>query len=376
MADLHLGYRRYNKITPAGFNQREVDVSQAFREAVTRAAALKPDITVIAGDVFHSVRPSNAVLTFCFREMRRLVEESGAPVVISAGNHESPKRADSGNALRLLSEIKGVYVADSKESVFRFPEIQVAVTCLPHVSLLQSGPNRVRADDRFKFNVLVVHAQLDDRWVSDFGGAQVNIRDLSPHEWDYVALGHVHFMKEVALNAAYSGALEHTSLNFWAEGSLEKGFLEVELPSQKRLFHGLTSPREVLVLEAVEASGASVEQVMQMLSDRLESVPGGIEGKLLRLEIRDIPHEVQRQLDWKRIRGWRALALNLTLDMRVPRDHQVLRSFKTSSGMQLERELEQFCAARNFHGVKNQAVVELLREYLKELEKQQEAGQG
>jgi DNA repair exonuclease SbcCD nuclease subunit len=75
----------------------------------------------------------------------------------------------------------------------------------------------MRADDRFEHNILVVHAQVNEKWVSDFGGVDVELKALSPHEWDYIALGHVHIHRAVGLNAAYSGSIEHTSTNIWGE---------------------------------------------------------------------------------------------------------------------------------------------------------------
>lgn len=60
--------------SPRGINQREADVNVAFQEAITRIISLKPDVTIIAGDLFHAVRPSNTVVTFCFRQLRRLAK--------------------------------------------------------------------------------------------------------------------------------------------------------------------------------------------------------------------------------------------------------------------------------------------------------------
>ena len=42
-----------------GGNVREADVSDAFRQAVNRITELRPDLVLVAGDVFHTVRPSN-----------------------------------------------------------------------------------------------------------------------------------------------------------------------------------------------------------------------------------------------------------------------------------------------------------------------------
>ena len=126
MADVHLGYRRYNKLTKNGINQREADINLAFQEAITRMISLKPDAVVIAGDLFHSVRPSNAIVTMCFRQLRRLADETQAPIIIVAGNHETPKRIDTGSVLQLFTEISGVYVADAQKEVFTFKDKSLA----------------------------------------------------------------------------------------------------------------------------------------------------------------------------------------------------------------------------------------------------------
>ena len=36
LADLHLGYRQYQRLTPQGINQREADVATAFKRAVDK----------------------------------------------------------------------------------------------------------------------------------------------------------------------------------------------------------------------------------------------------------------------------------------------------------------------------------------------------
>ena len=372
LADLHLGYRRFNKITASGFNQREVDVNQAFHEALERIVVLQPQVLLIPGDVFHAVRPSNAVLAYAFRELRNFTERLKCPVIISAGNHESPRRADSGSALRLLAEIEGVYVADTNPERFNFPELSLSVCCLPHPSLVNLSTVQLRADERFKFNVLCVHAQIGSRWVSDFGGASLSLSDLAAHEWDYIALGHVHAREELALNAAYSGSIEHTSTDFWQEGDRRKGFLEIELPGAKSRFHVLSSPREVVQLAALEASGLRPEEIMGRLAERMEAVPGGIEGKILRIVVRGISREAQRQLDFRQIRKWRTSALNLTIDFKL-----AARSGAEASRVQargrLEDEFSAFCRDWEPQGVELSAVQETLKTFLHRLEVQDEA---
>lgn len=373
LADAHLGYRRYNKLSKNGMNQREVDVNLAFQESISRIISLRPDVTIIAGDLFHAVRPSNAIVTFCFRQLRRLARDSGAPIIIVAGNHETPKRADTGSVLQLLGEIENVYVAESAQEVFTFKDKGLAVTCLPHTALLGLQAGTLRADDRFAHNVLVVHGQVNERWVSDFGGAEVELKALSPHEWDYIALGHVHLNRPVALNAAYSGALEHTSNNIWSESSLPKGFLEVALPDGKRTFHPLTSPREVVVMDPVEAQGLEPQDVMGLIGDRVESVPGGIEGKIVKLEVRGMSRETYRHLDHKELRNLRARALHLTLDISFLSTGHIGNSVGQAGRGLLKDQLAEFSKSFEVPGASREEISSLLESYVTRVEAKYEA---
>lgn len=376
LADLHLGYRRYNKITKEGLNQREVDVNQAFSESVSRIIALKPNLTVIAGDLFHHVRPSNLVLAFSFREIRRLAAGTKAPVVIISGNHDAPKRADTGCALRLFAEIPGVYVADNKARTFDFEDIGVSVYCLPHPALLELDQLTVRANDSYRYNILVIHAQVDEKWVSDFGGVNLDLRKVSQNEWDYIALGHVHMQREVSLNAAYSGATEHTASNIWSEADINKGFLEVHLPTGKKTFHALSSPREVVILEAVDAAGLEPDDVMAQLGERLESIAGGMDGKIIRLEVVNLSREILRQLNHKQLREWRARCMNLSLEVKAPVVHSGLNFQFAAPGGRIQDELSGFCEEFEGLSTDKQNLKKILTGYLKKTEGEDEASQS
>jgi len=377
LADVHLGYRRYNRSTKQGINQREEDVNLAFNEAVSRIISIGPDITLIAGDLFHQVRPSNSIITFCFRQIRRLAQGTKKPVVILSGNHESPKRVDTGCALRILSEIEGVYVAEHEPQQFAFPEINLSVTCLPHASLLEGLPRGLRADDKFVHNILMVHGQIGKQWISDFGGVDVDLKSLSPHEWDYIALGHVHIQKDIAYNASYSGATEHTASNIWSEAETSKGFLQISLPSKKKIFHSLSSPRDVAVIEPLDSKNLDAAQVLEGIEQRLSTVAGGIEGKILRLDILNLQREVFRNLNHKKLREWRSRCLNLTIDIKAPQSEAALPQLAFSKAGRLRDELSQYCdsAARGGGGARDK-VKNLLLSYLDKIEGEDEARQS
>lgn len=99
LADIHLGFRQYYRQTPQGINQREADVAGAFRAAVTDMAEADPDLVVIAGDLFHSVRPTNLAILHAFNQLRRLRDAlPETPVVLVAGNHDTPRSVEIGRA--------------------------------------------------------------------------------------------------------------------------------------------------------------------------------------------------------------------------------------------------------------------------------------
>src|SRR5688572_26078795 len=118
LSDLHLGYRQYQRLTPAGINQRESDVARTFQRAIDQVIALRPDLVLVAGDVFHSSRPTNAAILHAFRQFLRLrTELPRAPVVMVAGDHDTPRTTESGSIMGLFEQI-GVSVAAQEAKRF------------------------------------------------------------------------------------------------------------------------------------------------------------------------------------------------------------------------------------------------------------------
>ena len=136
IADPHLGVRQYHRQTPSGINQREADVGNAFRAAIDGVIAARPDAVVIAGDLFHSVRPTNSAIVFAFRQFQRLREAlPDAPVVLIAGNHDTPRSAETGTILRLFEELR-IDVAAEAARRFTYPALDLSVFAVPHQALI------------------------------------------------------------------------------------------------------------------------------------------------------------------------------------------------------------------------------------------------
>ena len=380
LADLHLGFRAYHRVTARGMNVREADVADAFRQAVARVVALAPDLVLVAGDVFHTVRPSNTAIAEAFRQFSLLSERlPGVPVVMIAGNHDSPRSSDTGNILTLFREIDGVVVVADEARPVHLPETDTTILCLPHNALAteEGHAAAMEPDPSARHNVLMLHgtvsgavAEAKIRYVSEYGGATVPDTAIGPERWDYVALGHYHIATELAPNMWYAGGVERTSTNVWEESRGEKGFLLHDTEARTTDFHALET-RAVADLARLSARGMSAAEVDEAVRAAVEGVPGGIRGKIVRIVLTDVPRQLARELNHKRIREWKAEALHFHLDARPP---EVRR--RSGSGAPVRRQTldEQVEGWLRLHwnvqtpGVDRERLVELGRAYIRRAE--------
>ncbi|HEX6367347.1 MAG TPA: exonuclease SbcCD subunit D [Longimicrobium sp.] len=324
LADLHLGYRAYHRVNARGGNVRESDVADAFRQAVNRMVELRPDLVLVAGDVFHTVRPSNSSIADAFRQFSLLADRlPDVPIVMIAGNHDSPRSADTGNILNLFREIDGVRVVCDECRSIRLPEIDTSILCLPHVSLSTGEEVPMEPDSGSKHNVLMLHGTIEGesadqklRYISEYGGAIIPEGKIDPAQWDYVALGHYHLCQDLAPNMWYSGGLERTSANIWFERE-DKGFLVYGTKTGRAEFEPVNT-RAMVDLPKIEARGLGAEELDETIRASVERIPDGLQGKIVRLVIYDVPRAVVRELNHKRIREWKAEAVHFHLDARPP----------------------------------------------------------
>src|SRR5690606_41634938 len=133
---------------------------------------LRADLVLAAGDVSHTVRPSNAAITDAFRQFARLrAALPDAPVVLIAGNHDTPRAAETGGILRLFGEIPGIVVVDDAARSVFLERIGVSVLGVPHAGLASGEPPALDPDPAADVNVLVPHrAVVGDRVEAQVGG--------------------------------------------------------------------------------------------------------------------------------------------------------------------------------------------------------------
>jgi predicted phosphodiesterase len=363
LADLHLGFRQFDRQTPKGINQRESDIAEVFRRAVDDLLEQKPDVIVIAGDLFHSVRPTNAAIMFCFRQLHRL--RAGlpeTPIVVIAGEHDTPRSTETGAILRLY-EALGVEIAVEEARRIILSKRDCAVLAVPQQALAKAERPALRPEAGGPtFNVLVTHGVYgglgEERGTIEYGGAELSREILAPEKWDYIALGHYHTAQSVATNAWYSGSLEYLPPNPWGQLQDEaaqqtatkgkkqrigKGYLLVELPGARVTFRPIAPVRRHIDLPFIQGAGLNAKELDEQIAQRVSAAK--IDDQIVRLLVWDVERATARDLDHAAIRAYKARALNFQLDLRRPATQ---RTTGTSGGS----------------GVRRQTLTETVRDFL------------
>ena len=328
IADLHLGYKQYQRQTANGLNQREADVAIAFKRAIAQIIELKPDIVLFAGDVFHTVRPPNHAILHAFLELSRLVQAlPDADIVMIAGNHDAPRATESGCILRLFN-VLGIHVVDSEAQRISLRDGSVEVLAVPK-SVNAVRPEMVPLGGA-KHSILVIHGEVEDvvpAYAAGTDRAEMGIKrkDLHFDRWDYVAFGHHHVYHPLAKNAYYSGSIEYTSSTLWSEVSASdigaakpKGFIEHDLDTGAHAFHRVELARSVIDMPVIHGLNMSGEELNAAIREAVESYDGGIADNIVRLVVRDVPRHILREIDHKMLREFKRKALHFQLDTRRP----------------------------------------------------------
>ena len=331
LADLHLGFRQFDRQTPRGGNQREKDVADAFGRAVDDLLEQRPDLIVIAGDVFHSVRPTNPAILFLFQQLQRLrAGLPDAPIVVVAGEHDTPRSVETGAILKLY-EVLGVELALEAPRRIVFPKLDCSVLAVPHQALMQAERPALRpeAGAATTLSVLVTHGDWpglgEARGTKEYGGADLSLHALAPAQWDYVALGHYHVAQRIESNVWYAGALEYVSPNPWGQlederehGRAGKGYLLVELPGARVTFRPIRAARQVIDLPPVHGAGLSPKELDVEIAKRVTATKPPIDDQIVRLRVYDVERATARDLDHAAIRTYKTRALSFQLDIRRP----------------------------------------------------------
>lgn len=317
ISDVHLGYRAYGRTNEFGMNQREADVLKVFRAALRAALQTEPDLIVITGDLFHAVRPPNSSLIAAYKFLTELqTQRRGAPLVIIAGNHETPRIAESGCILALLTHIPGVQVVYDQITQLELPMLDACLLCIPSRGVSELEQCILEPHPNYRWNLMLLHGLLEG--ITPFALERpIDRRKIVREEWDFIALGDWHMYTQVAPNALYPGATEFTSTNIWDEVGSPKGWLLYDTTTRTHEFHTLRT-RPVYDLTPIDATELTADELNGLIESRANSVES-FEGAIVRQRVYNVLPELRSRIDGELLRELKARALHYQLDLRAPR---------------------------------------------------------
>jgi DNA repair exonuclease SbcCD nuclease subunit len=280
ISDLHLGYAQF------GLEEREEDVYQSFNEAVDISIREGVRAVILAGDLFHSPRPSGKAIITLGNALKKLKENNIAAAFV-LGEHDISRLRDVPfaylfNNLGLAKRLRldepfeiddCVIFGENKE---RRGNIDSLIDRLKN-----TGKTAAQHEGRKK--ILVLHQGLTD--LNKFAG-EINSTDLPPG-FDYYALGHYHDHVEKHFDflgglLAYPGSLDLTP----SEGIKEtdKGFIIADLSGQETSTHWIRL-EQMRKQFSIRINYAEMGDEMGKISEKAKAVSNNGKKPVARIEV-------------------------------------------------------------------------------------------
>lgn len=240
------------------------DQAHILEQFIQKANDVKPDIIIVAGDLYDRAIPPTDAVELLNQTLERLTLDINIPVIAIAGNHDSPDRLDFAtklmekNNLFLSGQIRYPLKPICFNDEYGPVEIYVLPYADPSIVRHITGNEAIKSHDDAMYaivehikqnwneqarHILVGHAFVtkmgqpeentsdSERPLSIGGAEHVNASYLEA--FDYVALGHLHQAHFVqAEHIRYSGSPLKYSIS---EETHKKMFLEIELGQKGQL---------------------------------------------------------------------------------------------------------------------------------------------
>lgn len=372
VADTHLGYSAYRKVTEDGVNQREMDTYDAFKQFVDYAIKSKPDLIIHAGDLFDSVRPNNRAITFAIEQIIRLSKE-GIPFVVIAGNHEHPKLKETGHIFRIFDHIDQaypIYNAKYETLSLKINKEKITIHAVPQFESKKQFDEelkKIKADSNSDYNIFLSHGAVTG--IKEFSMNEFNEliipTKIIEKDFDYIALGHYHKYTKLSNNAFYSGSTERFA---FADAEDKKGFIELELGKgkSKHTFVELKN-RPMIDQKPIKCSDLGLEEIMKKIKQTIKDIEP--KGKTFRLVLEDIPSNVYRGLDFGEIRKMSSEAVHFEIKADVLKEEESQPSV-TSKIDALVNEFKRFLVSQDLE--EKDTILELGLDYIEKIEAREE----
>ncbi|RVU54004.1 exonuclease SbcCD subunit D [Anaerosphaera multitolerans] len=226
IADLHIG-----KVVN-GFSMLE-DQKHILEQILRKIDKEKPDVLLVAGDIYDKTVPSGAAVSL-FDEFLTALSQKDVIVICISGNHDSPERIGFGSRIMKNSDIyiSGVFEGDMRKVTVEDDYGEVDFYLLPFVKPMNvrrffpeeeiesysDGLAVIFKNQEIDFqrrNILVAHQFVlpssgevirSDSETEPVGGINGIYSDVF-NGFDYVALGHLHGSQKIGRDCIrYAGS--------------------------------------------------------------------------------------------------------------------------------------------------------------------------
>ena len=347
LADTHLGFSAYGKITKDGLNQREVDIYDAFRKAVDKILEIKPDLIIHAGDLFDSVRPNNRAIKFALNQLLR-ISKNNIPMILIAGNHETPKLSETGHIFSIFEHIENVYPIynEYRRIYLDLKGKKVSIFCVPQFKNkdeFNDALNKLKMDSSKKGNedykILTAHVGtvgLYEFRMNEFNEQLIPMGILKS-DFDYIALGHFHRFVKIFDNAFYSGSTERFS---FTEANEKKGFVEVILEDEKPLVNFIPlETRDMIDFDAIDCTNKNSGEIIKSIREVVEKKD--IKDKIVRVNLKNVSSHIYRTLDFNELKQILNGALHFDIKTDIL-EEEIFNNYKNAHIDVLSKEFSRF----------------------------------
>jgi len=372
VADTHLGYSAYRKVTQDGINQREYDNYQTFKQFIDYTIQTKPDLILHSGDLYDSVRPTNRAITYSIDQIMRL-SKNKIPIIIIAGNHEQPKLKETGHIFSIFDHIEYVhpiYKTEYETHSFTIKKEKITIHAIPQTNTKKDFENnlkKLKKDKTAKYNILVAHGAvtgIKEFKMNEFNELIIPTKTLSK-DFDYIALGHYHKYTQLQKNAFYAGSTERYT---FTDAKDKKGFIELELnkTNLKTKFIELKT-RPMIDTKPIDCTNLPLEKVMTKIKTTIQTIQP--KEKTFRIKLKNIPSHTYRGLDFTTIRKLGGEATHYELKADIIKEGET-KTKQTSTIDPLENEFQTYIKKQEIK--EKTTMLELGLNYIKKIQTRDE----
>jgi len=274
--------------------ERRRDFYRAFKDAVNYAIENHADLFILPGDVFHVIRPRNAIMVLFARELLRL-RSAGIYVFAVPGHHDMPKDVNAPSPLSIFAEaglirlFDDIYTIESK--VLRINDQDVTIYGFPY------DPNSRPGEDplsdlssslvpREGLNILILHYQIEGFPAYSDKDPIIRLKNI-PEFIDLVVAGHIHkhlVRKRGNTTICYVGTAERVDFK---EEKDPKGFTVINAePGTIEVEHVKTRARTMKTIELNLSEEDDITEFVLRNLEKLASSSQELKDALIRIVLK------------------------------------------------------------------------------------------